>query len=274
MSGNQVIDSMELVTLLLSGLLGLVSPVGLVAEQIAESAIRDRLFDAEILQVRLDNRPNYRLVQGRVDQVRLAGRGLFPVEGARIDTIELETDAIALNPQAALAGQVVLERPLNAGVRLLLLREDLKQTLQSPALVDWLQELDLTLPGAIETEQPEVYDLINPQVDFLEGDRLRLQVTLEEATTGQQNRILVEFGLRLISPYQLQLLDPIVQFDDEPVPIELIQPFAAGISRQLDLRRLEEAGLTIRVLQFELDPDQLAIAAFVRIDPSFTAPDE
>lgn len=265
---------MEFVTLLLSGLLGLVSPVGLVAEQVAESAIRDRLYDAEILQVRLDNRPNYRLLQGRVEQIRLAGRGLFPIAGARIDTIELETDAIAFDPQAALKGQVVLERPLNAGVRLLLLREDLQQSLQSPALMAWLQELDLNLPGAIDTDQPEVYDLIDPQVDFLAGDRLRFQVTLEEQTTGQQNHLLVEFGLRLVSPYQLQLLEPIVQFDDKPAPTELIQPFAEGISRQLDLRRLEAAGLTLRVLQFELDPDQLAIAAFVRIDPSFTAPDE
>lgn len=65
---------MEFFTILLSGLLGLVSPAGLVIDRTAESFIRSR-FEVEQLQVRVDNAPSHQLLQGKVERVLIAGRG-------------------------------------------------------------------------------------------------------------------------------------------------------------------------------------------------------
>jgi len=55
-------------TIILSGLLGLVSPVGSVIDRTAENAIRSRFEKVEQLQVRVDNAPSYQLLQGKVQR--------------------------------------------------------------------------------------------------------------------------------------------------------------------------------------------------------------
>lgn len=72
---------MEFLTILLSALLGIVSPAGFVLDRVAETAIRNQLDSAEELSVRIDNTPSYRALQGRVDRVRIAGRVGFRWQG-------------------------------------------------------------------------------------------------------------------------------------------------------------------------------------------------
>jgi hypothetical protein len=84
---------------LVSSLLALVSPVGLVVDQIALNAIRSQFEKVDQLQVRIDNAPSYQLLQGKVERVRIAGRGL-QLKQIRIAAIELETDPINLDPRS------------------------------------------------------------------------------------------------------------------------------------------------------------------------------
>jgi hypothetical protein len=73
---------MEFFTLLVSGALGLVTPVGLVVDQAAVGAIRSQLAQVEQLQVRVDNAPTHQLLQGKVERVRVAG-AFFATQVAR-----------------------------------------------------------------------------------------------------------------------------------------------------------------------------------------------
>ena len=67
--------------------------------QIETSTSGDRLISVEQQAIRIDNTPNYQIVQGKIDQVRIAGRGVTINSYLRIDTLELETDAIAIDLQ-------------------------------------------------------------------------------------------------------------------------------------------------------------------------------
>jgi hypothetical protein len=90
---------MEFFTLLLTSLFTLVSPTGIALDTLAEQNIRDRLSGAEQLEVRIDNTPSYQLFDGKVDRLRIAGRGLSLIPGLRLDILEIETDAIDINPR-------------------------------------------------------------------------------------------------------------------------------------------------------------------------------
>src|SRR4028119_714304 len=90
---------MEFITILLSGLLAVLSPVNLVADKVTEGAIRARFNKIEQLQVRVDNAPNYQIVQGKVERLRIAGRGLWLTPDIRIGALELETDPINVDLQ-------------------------------------------------------------------------------------------------------------------------------------------------------------------------------
>ncbi|HEY9658414.1 MAG TPA: DUF2993 domain-containing protein [Allocoleopsis sp.] len=254
---------MELITILLSALIGVLSPVGSVVDSVAEHAIRDQLAAAETLDVRIDNTPNYRYLQGRADRIRIAGRGVYPIEDLRIDQVEVETDPIAVDPDRLRQGKPELEKPLQAAIKIVLTEADLNQALQSDDILDQLDDLNLDFVS----DSAAQYNLIDPQLQFLAGNRIRLQVTLQQQNSTQQNSILIETGIRLVSGSQAELVDPVVSFDDSPVPPELLDYFIAGVNQLLDLKNLETSGITARVLKLEVEGDRLTLVSFVRVEP-------
>ncbi len=262
---------MELITILLSGLLGLLAPIGLVSDRLATRAIRDRLDSAETLAVRIDNAPSYQLLQGKVQRVRIAGRGIVPQPDLRIAALELETDAIALSPASIRRGKPELEQPLQAGVRVEVTETDVNRFFQSAAIRERLKEMNFNLPGN-SNQAAEPYNVEKVQVDFLANNRLKVEAILKGQRSGTQSRITAESGFVIASGRQLQLIDPQVMFGETAVPTEIIMLLTTGLLQQLDLSRLEDSGLTSRVLNFQIQDDQLDLAAFVRIEPKFLAP--
>ncbi len=269
---------MEFLTIFLASLLGIFSPVGLGVEQIAANAIRAQLAQVETLAVRIDNAPNYRVLQGKVDRVRIAGRGLYPEADLRIAALEVEADQIQVDPAELRQGRFALAEPLYAGLRLVLTREDINQALRSPQISKQLRDLSLNFLGD-SAAALERYELVEPQVEFLDKNRLRLQAILRSQPSESQSAqtaniqlaIAIETGLEITAGRQLQLLNPSVSLDGRPLPPQLVQLLVSGLSQRFDLANLEPDGITARVLSWQLDHDQLNLAALVRIDPQLTS---
>jgi hypothetical protein len=257
---------MELITILLSGLLGILAPIGFISDRVAANNIRDRIESAETLAVRIDNAPSYQLLQGKVERVRVAGRGLVLRPDLRVAALELETDPIAFDRSQGFK----LEEPLQAGVRLEITEADANQFLQSSRVTERLKNIELNLPGNAN-QQPEAYSIKTVQVDFLAGDRLKFLVTLQGKQSGTESQITAESGLGISAGRQLQLIEPKVRLGDADVPAEIITLLTTGLIQQLDLGRLDESGLTARVLNFEIADEQLDLATFVRVEPRFLA---
>jgi hypothetical protein len=179
-------SGMELLTFLLSGLLGIISPVGTVADSVAESVVRDRLHAAEQLAIRIDNAPTHQVLSGRVDKIRFAGRGLFPIDDIRIALFDLETDEIDLDAKRLQRGKITLEKPLHAGVHLIVTQDDMNRALQSEAIANQLKTLSI---GAIgdSAQLLERYDFVNPKVEFLANNRLRFRVILKPQSAASQS---------------------------------------------------------------------------------------
>jgi hypothetical protein len=253
---------MEFLTILLSALLGLVSPAGFVLARVAETAIREQLDSAEALSVRIDNTPSYRALQGRVDRVRIAGRGLYPLEEVRVAVLDVETDAIALDPQLLRQGQPKLVQPLQAAIKVVVTEADINQALQSETILEPLRNLNLSFSGsAAESE------LIDPQIEVLPGDRLRLQVTLQDRQTREQTRVVAESGLQISAGRQLQLVDPSIRVDQQLVAPELLAYLIGNASQRFDLATWEPSGITARILNLELEGNAITLVGFVRVEP-------
>ncbi len=253
---------MEFFTILLSGLLALVSPVGLVVDRIAFNAIRSQFEKVDQLQVRVDNAPSYQLLQGKVERVRIAGRGL-QLKQIRIAVMELETDPINLEPRSLGQKQPKLKQPIQAGVRLGLNQRDINQALQSPKVTAMLRNLMISDFG----NSGQRYNFVNPRVEFLANNRLRFQVELTQGDV-KPLAITVESGLGVIAGRQIQLVQPIVSVDREEVPSQVVSAIAANISQKFDVSNLEVSGLKARILQLKVTPQKLEIAAFLRLEPS------
>jgi len=257
---------MELITIILSSLFTLIAPVGLVADQVAEGLIRDRIHRAELLDVRIDNAPNFQVAGGRVDRVRLAGRGVYVVPELRIDTLDVETDAIDIDLPALQQGTLALDEPIQAATRLVLNTEDLNTLLRSQRVQTLLNTLRFSLPGATEREENR-YGLANPQITFLDGNRLRVTVDLEDRVLQERVEAIVESGFAITDGHRLELLEPMVVIDGQPVPRQLLDSFVDGIRSELTLKQFEEVSIVARILQFELRPEALDLVVFVRVNP-------
>lgn len=133
---------MQIFILILSSLISVLSPVNFGIDKVAESTIRGQFKKVEQLKVRVDNTPVHNAIGGKVDKIRIAGRGLFPLEGIRIDTLEFETDPININVKALRKEKKAeLDAPLGVGMRLVIREEDVISALKAPVVRQEIQKL-------------------------------------------------------------------------------------------------------------------------------------
>ena len=252
---------MELLTILLSSFLAIISPVGFIVDRVVESRLRSQLEAVEELEVRIDNAPNYRILQGKAEKIRVASRGIEPIPDLRIAVLEVETDPIDLDVRLHQGKRsLLLEQPLQGGVRLVLTEADLNRALQSPRLQSYLQQRLSRLSRGLER-----YEVLNPRLDLLNDNRVRVQLGL--AKSGEQTlTIALESGIEVVEGHRFRLIDPKGTIDGRPLSSRLLQGIAQGLSDRFDLQRLEKTGMTLRLLQLEIDNHQINGAAFVRVE--------
>ncbi|MEL7069187.1 MAG: DUF2993 domain-containing protein [Cyanobacteria bacterium J06581_3] len=267
---------MEIVTALLSSLLLLISPVGFVVDQVAEDAIRSQLAGAESLEVRVDGGPSYQLLQGRVDRIRIAGRGISPVPGLRLAVAELETDPVDLEFKALRNGQLVLDEPFQGAVHLVLTEADVNAFLRSPFVQNQLESLTVGGLAPAQARERDRYKIVNPTIDFLAGNRFRISVELEDLVQEDRLLIEVETGLDAAGGDQLVLVAPTLTVNEELIDEQIVNLLLGDIGTRLNLQQLERSGLTARVLNLttveDTAQDALDLALWVRVDPSAIAP--
>jgi hypothetical protein len=256
----------EWITIILSSLVTLVSPVGIVADQVAEGLIREQLYQADLVDVRIDSAPNFQFAGGRVDRVRVAGRGVYPIPELRIDTVDLETDPINIDLAALQSGRFALDEPFQAATHVILKADDINTVLRSQRVQTLLDTLRFSLPGTTEREENR-YGLANPQIEFLTDNRLQVTVELQDRVEQESVTAVVETGLQVVDGHQLVLLNPQIAVDGQPVPQALVTSFTRGVNSELTLKQLEGVSVVARVLQFSLSPDAVDAVLYVRVDP-------
>ena len=254
---------MDVLTILLSSLLGLLSPVGLVLDETLEGEIHDRFEEVEELQVRIDNVPSHQILAGKVDRVRIAGRGwrLPPVvalgdgEGRslRISVLEVETDPIDLDLDRLDDGIEALEKPLQAGIRLVLEEADLDRFFSS-------SDTSLEVPSFEMGE----FIVTSPQIDFTDENRLQVRFGLQEKDDREPLEVAIESGFRVLRGRYLEFVEPRIVANGEEATPQLLEAIL-GEAGQLDIDRLSPPGTMVRVLRWHLTPDRFEVAIFVRV---------
>ncbi|MBW4508378.1 MAG: DUF2993 domain-containing protein [Scytonematopsis contorta HA4267-MV1] len=255
---------MELITILLSGLLTLISPIGLVVDRTVEKRIRSQFLQVEQFQVRIDNAPTYQLLQGKINRIRIAAKQIrLKWEDISLISFELESDALELNPR-----NLKLKRPLQAGIRLTINQQNVNKILQSPAFLKKLQLLEIR-PGRIAGAGSDpVYKLTNPKVEFITKNRLLLQVKLRELGKSEAILVKVETGVRVVRGRRFQAVEPVIIINGEKAPPQFVNLILENVNKLLDLSILEGGGILARILKLDVSQDQLEIAVFLRVEPS------
>jgi hypothetical protein len=255
-------NSMEFFAVLLSGLLAILSPINFGGEAIVAQQLKKQFVSVEDLVVRIDNAPNYQVIQGKIDQVRIAGKGLYPIADLRIDTLEVETDPITLKGLKA-----QLAKPLQAAVKVVLTEADLNKALQSPAVMQRIKQIGGKALGSQAADLLNQYEFANPRIAFLSNQRLRVDLDLKSNTSPDQLKINIETDVTVAAGQSLELTNTTINANDQPFYPPLTRRIVEGVNQQLNLDRLENDGITARILKLDFSQKQATIAAFVQARP-------
>jgi hypothetical protein len=281
---------MEILTIVLAGLLGIGSSGGIVLDKIAQGKILSQVIGVEQQAVRIDNQPNYRAAQGKVARVRIASRGLRIKPGIRIASLDLETDPLAvklanLNLSNIDRLRESLTTPASGAVKIVLTEKDLNQALQSTEIQAQLQN---TLNRLIVSRAGSTnisYQLSDIQLKLRPKNRLQVSLKLSRPTRTNLNlepnatagtyrgenasrelAISLELTVKVINGKKVRLLNPQGTVNGRPMSSRLLNGFATGISDRLNLNTLSADGILARILQLEINEDNLQLISFVRLE--------
>ena len=281
---------MEILTIILASLMSLGSSGGIILDKIAQAKISSQVISIEQQAVRIDNQPNYNVARGKLARVRIASRGVLIEPGVRIAILDLETDPLAVKPSELKLSSIdslreSLNAPATGAARIVINEADFNQTLQSPEiqkrLQDNLNRLIVRKAGSsnISYNLTDVRLELRPQnriqVSFkLDRPRPNLNSAAESAQMGTSrtnNRsrelaISLELTFKVIDGQMIRIVDPQGTVNGSPMSSRLLNGFAEGISDRLDLNILEEDGILARILQLEINEDNLQLVGFVRLE--------
>ncbi|BAZ08061.1 LmeA family phospholipid-binding protein [Calothrix sp. NIES-3974] len=260
---------MELLTIILSGILGLITPAGLIIDRTAENTIKKQFEQVEELKVRVDNAPTHQLIQGKIERIRVAGRGL-KIKGRdiRIAALEVETDAVQIDPNSLLRRRPQIQKPLQTGLRIVLQEKDVNKLLQSPEFLSQLRKLNIVDVNLENEQTGTIFTLVNPRIRFLANNRVNLRIELRNQDNTDRVEVEVESGIKITKGRQLQLIAPVGNVEGEKIPPRLLNQIVENLNQRFDLRKLEDDGLQMRILQLDIKPGQIEVASFVRILPT------
>jgi hypothetical protein len=281
---------MEILAIALASLLGLGSSGGIVLDRIAQNKIRSQVISVEQQAVRIDNQPNYRVAQGKLARVRIASRGVRIQPGIRISSLDLETDPIAVKSNIKLNNierlRESLAAPAAGALKVVLTEKDLNQALQSTEIQAQLQK---TLNHAIASKAGSTnisYQLSDIQLKLRPKNRLQVSLKLSRprpktnlnlesnSTPGtyraknnsRELAVSLELTVKVINGKRVRLLDPQGTVNGRPMSSRLLNGFATGISDRLNLNTLSADGILARILQLEINEDNLQLISFVRLE--------
>ncbi len=283
---------MEILAIALSGLLSVFSGGGIILDLLASKNLRSQVVSVEEQAVRIDNIPSYQIVSGKLQKVRVATRGLevkllgdrqFEVssnlrplrQNLRIEALELETDAIAidrakLNLKDLGKFQEALQQSLQGAVRIVLTEEDLNRVLQSQSVQAQLQTSLNRLVARKAGSTNIVYELKEPHLELLPANRIGIQFKLSRAGfnryPARELAIAIELGIRIANGKTIDFIEPSGTVNQRPMSSRLLKGFAQGISDRLDLEVLEANGILARLLQLKISKDKIELAGFARME--------
>ena len=273
---------MEILTIVLFGLLSALSGGGVVLDTVAQNRIDSQIISIEEQAVRIDNRPSYQLAKGRLNQVRIATRGVRIEPSLRIAALEIATDPLALkqaelNLDSIETLRSALAKPASGMVKLVVTQADINQALKSPQVLSQFQEaFNRALSGRAGSAIS--YQLSDLSLELRPANRLEIRFKLSRppfnraggtSTMGRRSEeldVVLELAVKVEAGKMLRAIAPQGTINGRPMSSRLLNGFATGISERLNLDAFSADGILVRILQLDIDEDKLESIGFIFVE--------
>lgn len=224
----------------------------------AEVGISSQLDEVEHLDVDIKTNP-LELLQGQVDEVKIAGDGLVMKKDLRVDQLDMHMSGVAVNPLSVAFGKIELTKPTDASVRAVLTEIDINRAFNSEYVRSQLHNL----PVQIE-EKSTTVDV--QQVEFnLPGDN---KIVLKASVLTGDRTEQVAFSATPVvnSNGQTVALENVEYGEGEELSPELTKALVNQTSEILNLSNFDLQGMSLRIKKLKVETGKLTLQAEAHIE--------
>ncbi|WP_287128437.1 DUF2993 domain-containing protein [Candidatus Cyanaurora vandensis] len=222
----------------------------------AELVINTQLTESESLTIDV-HAPGLMPMQGEATGVHIEGKGLTFHE-MRVEAVEVQTEAVSIDPLRALVGDIHLSQPVAATARLVLKAEDLNRALNTPTALAPFQ--GVTLPC---TDKPGTLDVLAVHLDFPAAQKMTLEVRLNLGYVGEPSQtVAFTAGILVDSNLCIQEMHFLKGYE---LPLELAGPLMQRISILARQRAFSWQGMAFQVHDLQVEPGAMVITSAAQI---------
>ncbi|HEY9630051.1 MAG TPA: DUF2993 domain-containing protein [Coleofasciculaceae cyanobacterium] len=227
--------------------------------KVVELGINSQLDEVDKMDVDIRTDP-VKLVQGKVDSVEISGEGLVMKQDLRVESIELSTNSVDVNPISAAFGKIEFTQPTDAQAQIILTETDLNRALASDYLHQRMQNIKVQVEG-----NQQAIDIHQAKVNLLGNNQMAIKADLFVQTTGES------ISLSAIAK-------PFLQQNGQRIALEILSAEGQGLSltflaallekitELLEFRNFDIKGVTFWLQELHVEKGRLLIQATSVID--------
>lgn len=224
----------------------------------AEVGISSQLDEVENLDVDIKTDP-IKLVQGQVDEVKIAGDGLVMKKDLRVEELDMHMKGVAVNPLSATFGKIELTQPTDASVRAVLTEADINRAFNSEYVRSQLSNLPVQLDGESTTISAK-------QVEFkLPGDD-KVALKASVSAGGRQEQIAFSAKPVVSSSGQTISLENVEYGGGEELSPELTKALVEQTSQILNLSNFDLQGMSLRIQKLKVEAGKITMQAEAHVE--------
>lgn len=209
--------------------------------KVAELGIKSQLDEVENLNVAIDIDP-LKVITGALNSVSIAGEGMVMKQDLRIEQMEFNTGAVAVNPLSLAFGKIELTHPTEAEAIVTLTESDINRAFRSEFVQGKMQNLDVQVNG--ETATVDVQ-----KVNFGLPGAGKILFSTEVILQKSQERKTVAFTAvpKVSLDKQKIVLEDVEYLDHQELSPEFTEAMLNEAQKLLDLRNFELGDMSFQI---------------------------
>lgn len=227
--------------------------------KVAELGIKSQLDEVDELNIDIRTDP-IKVIQGEVDSVTIAGKGMVIQQDLRMETLEINTDTVAIDPLSVLFGNIELTQPTSATARIVLTEVDLNRALSSDFLQAKLKLLKLQQQG-----KPVTANVEKVQINLPGDGKIRIDAEFLVLETAEKKQVTAVCLPQLKQAEQRITLE-ILSAEGQGLTPELATAIFDQVTTLLDLKNFELPGMSLHLKEFDVRVGDIVLCADTQIE--------
>lgn len=223
--------------------------------KIAEVALSTQLDEVERLEVQVKTDPG-KLAQGELESITINGDGLVMQDDLRMENMEMQISAIAVNPLQALMGNIKLTQPAEGKARVVLTEADINRAFNSESLSGQMRNLKAQVDG-----KPMMVDTQRVDCQLLADGKVAIEVQILVQQTGETRTVSFTTKPCVSTGEGGVSLEDVQYAQGKELSPELTGVLMNKASEILNLRNFEMEGISLRIHQLEVEAGKLILYA-------------